>query len=393
MYVFIRHLLMPLFVTPWFRLRVRGAENLPRRGPVLILPNHTSALDPWWVGYQCRRPAWYMASAQLFRMRFLGWFIGLQGAFPKQKFVRDDASADRVKELVDNGQPVVIFPEGSRTFDGRNEHVRDGIGRFVRELGYPPVVFCRVASGHLWRPRWATSTRLVPVHLEYSEPFDFSGSTDEEIVAVVRQQIVIDGDRFAREGFDTWTWGRRLAEGLPAYLWACPACLEPEGLRVTEDGNGVACRACGAAWTLEITNRLVAANPQTEDLTVSQAYDRLEARYGRPPVLDRAVFECTGVVLEGRARIGRVGDTTTTELVAEGLLRLSAEALSVHEGERELWRLPLTELRAASLEIHNLLQLRKLDGELLQLDPADQSTLLWEHFITPWNRQARGKPI
>ena len=393
MYAFLKYFLLPVVFGPLFRYRVAGRGRVPKTGPVLILPNHTSALDPWWVGYHAQRPAWYMASSQLFRMKALGWFIGLQGAFPKQKFVRDQAAIDKVHDLIANDQVVVLFPEGSRTFDGRNEHVRPGIGGFIRELGYPTVVFCRIQSGHLWRPRWAKRARWLPLYLEYSEPFDFSGHDDAEILEVVRREIRIDGDRFIEQGFDAPVWGRRIADGLDAYLWACPSCLEPEHLEVTPDGTGIACSACGADWELKLTNELVARGGPAQPLTVSKAYDRIEATYGKPPVLDRDRFERTGIVLSGKARIGRVGDSTETELVAEGELRLTADALAVFHGDEQAWRLPLDELRAASLEIGNILQLRRLSGELYQLDPHDKSTLLWAHFITPWNRRARGKPV
>lgn len=393
MYAFLKYVLLPVVFGPLFRYRVTGRGRVPKTGPVLILPNHTSALDPWWVGYHAQRPAWYMASSQLFRMKALGWFISLQGAFPKQKFVRDQAAIDKVHELIAHDQVVVLFPEGSRTFDGRNEHVRAGIGGFIRELGYPTVVFCRIQSGHLWRPRWAKRARWLPLHLEYSEPFDFSGLHDDQIVEVVREQIRIDGDRFVEEGFDAPVWGRRIADGLDAYVWACPHCLESERFGVTADGSGVACGGCGADWELKLTNELVPRGGPAGPLTVSQAFDRLQARYGTPPVFDRAEFERMGTVLSGQGRVGRVGDTTETELVAEGLVRLTPEALAVFDGDDEIWRLPLAELRAASLEIGNILQLRRLSGELFQLDPLDRSTLVWAHFITPWNRKARGKPI
>jgi 1-acyl-sn-glycerol-3-phosphate acyltransferase len=371
-----------------FRIKVSGRDRLPRDGPFLLLGNHTSALDPVWAGIAAPRFLNFMASEALFRVPLLGWFIRNVGAFPKQKFVRDDVSTETLAKLYEAGNVIVMFPEGTRTWDGRSAPVRAGIGALIKRLN-ARVVFARNKTGFLVQPRWAPYPRFVPVEVEYSEPFTFPESMSvQEITEVVRDQIRVDPEVRARRP----AFGRRRAVGLPDYLWACPRCFTLGGLTVNPAHMSQArCAACGGAWVVTVDARLKDLTTGDE-LPISRAFDGIERHFGSPAVVNPAQLAATGALLVApRATLTRlVSGQKRPEPVAEGEAVLTQTRLSLRDAQGvERWGVDLTALRAVSVEIGN--QLRLLPpNETLVLTPEGQSTLLWSHVLRGWAHHQKG---
>lgn len=377
----VRALMAPLVHGLW-RIRVSGKEHLPAKGPFLLLPNHTSLLDPIWVAVRLDRPAHFMAAAQLWRWPGAGAIISFFGAFKKEKNVKDRESMRTVAELYEAGQIVTIFVEGQRTWDGRLMPVGEGVGRMVKRLG-ARVVTARVTTGHLHQPRWSSRMRWVPVHITYDPPREWpEAASPAQITADILESLRID----PHPRIEGLAFGRYRARGLPDYLFGCPACGRLRALVVRGRGdNEVACTACGAAWEVDLESRLHGLDA-TESLTLVAARDALEARLGSPPVADAARFEADGTVLSGEdLSVGRlVGRGAEPEELASGPARLTAEQLVVGE-----WTLPLAELTAAYMQVAGIFQLRTA-SELLQIRTGADSPIMWHHFIDAWRQQALG---
>jgi 1-acyl-sn-glycerol-3-phosphate acyltransferase len=119
---YLGHWSVRLFLFLFTRFEIRGKENVPRRGAVLVSANHLSLMDPPVVGVSLGRTIIFMAKEELFRSRFSGYFISRFGAFPVHRG-RVDREALRQAELVlSRGRVLVMFPEGSR---GQG-HLREG---------------------------------------------------------------------------------------------------------------------------------------------------------------------------------------------------------------------------------------------------------------------------
>lgn len=370
-----------------FRIRARGWSKIPKDGPLLLLGNHSSALDPVWAGFPIVRQAHFMASEALFRIPGLGWLIGMLGAFPKQKFVRDPSSMQTLNQLYEHGQVVVMFPEGTRTWDGRIQPTRKGIGKLIKDMN-ARVVFAKNRTGFMVHPRWAKYPRFVPVVVEYSEAHTFEGMHEDEIWETVMDGITIDPDEARAVGV---SFGWRMAHGLPAYLWACPSCHSIGGLGVhPKSGNKVLCGACGEDWKVTVDSRLV--NKAGEELTIARAFDQIDDRFGLEPVADPEDQAQTGVVLRcPSARLLRLHKGRESELLHSGELRLTPERLSLHGPDgAELWGEDLVQLRAVSVEIGNKLRILPPD-DVLRVEPDGQSPLMWSHFLRHWRHLARGE--
>ncbi len=131
-----------------FRQRTTWQAPFPRTGPVLLLGNHVSFWDPLWIAWPLRRGVHYMASANLFRLPGVSWFVRSLGAFPKERFVKDKDSVKRLVAHYEDGQVVarkvlhIRFSFDERVDDGLNagkgiEALRTVLEDPYRYLGDP----------------------------------------------------------------------------------------------------------------------------------------------------------------------------------------------------------------------------------------------------------------
>lgn len=109
-------------------LEVRGGELVPPEGPLIVACSHASHLDPMILGAAFDRPLHFMARRTLFDVPGFNWLIRVNQAFPLNR-EGDSREALRVcGELLDQGKAVVMFPEGTRSFDGIFGEVKPGVG-------------------------------------------------------------------------------------------------------------------------------------------------------------------------------------------------------------------------------------------------------------------------
>lgn len=115
----------------YFRWRVFNAERVPLEGPVILASNHASYLDPPLVGSGIHRGINYLARDTLFRFPGVGWLLRKWNSVPVD---RDGGGAAGLKAILDRllaGGAIILFPEGTRTRDGKLQPARSGIGLTV----------------------------------------------------------------------------------------------------------------------------------------------------------------------------------------------------------------------------------------------------------------------
>jgi 1-acyl-sn-glycerol-3-phosphate acyltransferase len=119
-----------MFAT-YFRWRVFGAENVPLQGGVILASNHASFLDPPLVGSGLKRDINYLARESLFRYPGIGALLRSWNSVPVD---REGGGAKGLKKILDRllaGGAIILFPEGTRTKDGKLQPARSGIGLTV----------------------------------------------------------------------------------------------------------------------------------------------------------------------------------------------------------------------------------------------------------------------
>lgn len=121
----------------WFKLcyryRCSGRGNIPRDGAVLYVSNHQSFLDPIIVGLATNEPFFALARKTLFKNAFFSWFIRSLSAIPvDQESVGDKGAMRACLEVLQNGQRLLIYPEGARTMDGKTQPFAPGTLLLIR---------------------------------------------------------------------------------------------------------------------------------------------------------------------------------------------------------------------------------------------------------------------
>ena len=123
-----------LLLTRW---QVKGRENIPNQGPVLVVANHLSLADPPLLGVSLGRKAIFMAKKELFRFRFIGYFIGGFGAFPVHRGQLDRKALRQAGQVLAQGLALVMFPEGMRSRSGRLRPAFPGSALIALRSGVP----------------------------------------------------------------------------------------------------------------------------------------------------------------------------------------------------------------------------------------------------------------
>ncbi len=156
----------------YFRWRVFDAENVPLQGGVILASNHASFLDPPLVGAGVRRDINYLARESLFRYPGIGALLRSWNSVPVD---RDGGGARGLKAILDRllaGGAIILFPEGTRTTDGRLLPARSGIGLTVIK-STAPVVPVRVFGTYAAYGRHVKFPRPHRIMVKYGRPMSF----------------------------------------------------------------------------------------------------------------------------------------------------------------------------------------------------------------------------
>jgi glycerol-3-phosphate dehydrogenase (NAD(P)+) len=154
-YWIVRAFLQPFFHV-YFRLSRLGREHIPQSGPVIFAANHRSFLDPFVIATMARRPLYFVAKKELFRRRWQAWILNSLGAFPIDRGASDQEAMGTARAILDRGDAVLIFPEGTRVRPGALGKPKRGVGRLALETGAPVVPVAVIGTEAIrrgWRIR------------------------------------------------------------------------------------------------------------------------------------------------------------------------------------------------------------------------------------------------
>ncbi len=131
-----------IFCNLFFRIRVYGRENVPDKGAFVLVANHQSYLDPVFCGIPLKRPLYFLARDSLWKNRFFGWLISSVNTIPVRQDKADLSAMRKVIGKLKEGRGVCLFPEGTRTSDGKITPFKPGFGLLCRrgEAAVVPVL-------------------------------------------------------------------------------------------------------------------------------------------------------------------------------------------------------------------------------------------------------------
>lgn len=173
-----------LFCLIVFRVKRKGQENIKKRGAYIICANHRSNWDPPILVSNTKRKVHIMAKAELFKNNFIKWFGKVTCVFPVKRGMRDIESIKHSLKLLNDGEILVIFPEGTRNGLEKNGKVENGVAYLALRTGVPVIPVG--IQGEL-KP-------FKKVKLNYGKPLDFSeyktNKPDKELLDKVSKEIM-----------------------------------------------------------------------------------------------------------------------------------------------------------------------------------------------------------
>lgn len=142
MYAWVRYPVKWLYKL-FYDFHIEGEENIPQDKPVVLASNHRSYADPVILTMPMKLPVSYMAKEELFKNKLFGWFIRKLGAFPVTRGAGDMSVIDDSINILNSGRNLVIFPEGTRSKDGKVGKGKTGVAMIAAKSG-ADVVPCGI---------------------------------------------------------------------------------------------------------------------------------------------------------------------------------------------------------------------------------------------------------
>lgn len=234
--------ILNLFFTPYvkrkYNIKIEKQKDSSKR-QYLVLFNHQTAYDQFFVGIAFNCPVYYVASEDIFSMGRLSRLIEfLVKPIPIKKQTNDPRAVINCIKVAKEGGTIALAPEGNRTFDGRTCYIKPSIASLAKHLGLP-IAFFKIEGGYGVHPRWSDVVRSGGMTAGVSriiEPEEYAAMTDEELIKVINAELWQDEARFIKDYHH-----ERLAEYLERAVYVCPDC----GLSEFESEKDIiSCKRC-----------------------------------------------------------------------------------------------------------------------------------------------------
>jgi len=151
------------------RCQVKGRENIPSQGPLLIAANHLSLADPPLLGYSLNRKATFMAKEELFRPRVIGYLLSSFGAFPVHRGRLDRKAIRQAYQVLTDGLALVMFPEGTRSLNDRLQSALPGPALIAIRSGAPILPIGIIGTEKIRGVTWLLRRPQIMVNI--GQPF------------------------------------------------------------------------------------------------------------------------------------------------------------------------------------------------------------------------------
>jgi 1-acyl-sn-glycerol-3-phosphate acyltransferase len=235
LYWILKAMLKPL-LSAIYRIRAESIENIPAEGPAIIAANHLSFLDSFFIPLVVpRRKVTYLAKADYFKSWKTAWFFKGVGQIPTERGggKQSRQSLEIALEVLEEGNLLGIYPEGTRSPDGYLHRGRTGVARLALAARVP-VVPCGVIGTDDVMPKAARMPRLwgrPTVRVRFGKPLDFSRyegkETDRVVLRSVSDEIMRAIMRLSGQEYKDEYASRRATVALP----------EPAGAASSDDAD------------------------------------------------------------------------------------------------------------------------------------------------------------
>ncbi|MGH2331899.1 lysophospholipid acyltransferase family protein [Thermoanaerobacter mathranii] len=187
MFYYIAKIIVRTIIKVIFKIEIKGLENIPKKGPVIICSNHISFLDPPVIGALLNRRIYFMAKEELFKNPFLRLLLGTGlGAFPVKRGTADLSAIKTALTYLKKGKAIGIFPEGTRSKTGQLQKAEPGVAMLAIK-GNAPVVPIAIKG------RYGLFSKII---INIGKPMNFDKYANSRLSS---QQLFVIGEEIMKE--------------------------------------------------------------------------------------------------------------------------------------------------------------------------------------------------
>ena len=263
----ILNLTLGVFTRIKYGIRVKKFAEQEKR-PYLVLYNHQTTFDQFFVGMAFKGPIYYLASEDLFSNGWVSSLIRyLVAPIPIKKHTTDVRAILNCMKVAKEGGSIALAPEGNRTYSGKPCYIKPSVVSLVKALKLPLILY-RIEGGYGAHPRWSDVIRVGPMRsyvyrlMEYDE---YSKLTDDELYNTIVSSLYVE-----EKIFDVDYVTDKGAEYLERAIYVCPEC----GLSELESaGDKFTCKKCGLTVTYNPNGRITKDGETFRFESVKDWYD------------------------------------------------------------------------------------------------------------------------
>ncbi|RPF48681.1 1-acyl-sn-glycerol-3-phosphate acyltransferase [Hydrogenoanaerobacterium saccharovorans] len=174
--------LLAVCMSLWHKIEFEGLENIPDRGGFIVCSNHRTDMDPLYLAWKMKRQLYFMAKAELFRIPVLGFLVKKLEAFPVERGKGDTGAVNYAINIVKTGKILAMFPEGTRSRDGKLLKGKSGISVIASKSGGDVLpVGLKFTEPVRFRSKIVIRYgKIIPnsdLHIEDNKPSDIKAAT------------------------------------------------------------------------------------------------------------------------------------------------------------------------------------------------------------------------
>ena len=291
--------------------------------PYLIVMNHQTGFDQFFVAMAFRQPIYFLATEDIFSMGWVSKLIRwLVAPIPIRKQTTDIQAVKNCIKVAREGGTICLAPEGNRTFHGRTVYMNPSIASLTKKLGLPLAIF-RIEGGYGVQPRWSDVVRKGKMRAYVSrviEPEEYKDMSNGELFALIEKELSVD------EVCVTGQFRhKKNAEFLERAMYVCPWC----GLSTFESHDDIIrCTKCGREIRHLPTKELEGVNCEFPHRFVGDWY---EAQKDYVNILDLTALTEQPLYQE-TVRVSRVHASKYKELLKkEATVRLYGDRITLDD--------------------------------------------------------------
>ena len=384
-----------LILGPGYGTKVYWKTNFKNvKGPYILISNHASRADYLFnAAFLKERVNFVLGYNEVFRSHLSGTVNGVN-CIPKKNFQFEPKAMMRMKEIIDKGGVVSIYPEGMSSISGANQPVASGTGNFLKKMGVP-VYYSVIKGGYLSCPKYNVIDRPGTVETTLDimfTPQELEEMSPEEIEDRVNELLYHDDYEWNKKRKYHYKTKGKTAEGLETILYWCPKCGKEHVM--ASSGDKIYCKSCGNGATLDDTYEMHPFNKECVIPSTQTKWFNMERANIRELVKDPKFEMREHVQLGMLPEYELLKNKATSEIVGEGEIILNRDGLTyigTRKGENVTLNVKLKDLPSYGMCTDVTRFYTFFDGEFSEFYPEHNIVMKWFMATEELHRLMGGK--